>query len=77
MFPKDTDSRWPLLEETMPTISALKHHWIYYGNYGYGAGKGHDVFGPNWTGSAWHTTTSNEVKDICFSAMEKSWMGMG
>lgn len=45
----------------MPTMSALKHHWIFYGPYGYGT-EGHDIFGPNWTGAGWMTVTSNKDK---------------
>ncbi|MBM9616844.1 hypothetical protein JWJ90_21505 [Desulfobulbus rhabdoformis] len=48
--------------ETMPDVSALKHHWVYYGPNGYASGAGHDVFGPNWTGTSWMTVTSNETK---------------
>lgn len=60
--------RFPMADadKKMPKISALKHHWVYYGNYGYAAGKGHDIFGPNWTGTAWHTTTTNENKDYVY-----------
>lgn len=62
-----TGYRFPAasLLETMPTISALKHHWLYYGPNGYGS-VGHDNFGPNWTGANWHTVTSNKSKTYVY-----------
>ena len=61
--------RFPAASELrkMPDISSLKHYWIYYGSSGYANGKGHDIFGPSWTGNGWLTVSSNEYKDQVFS----------
>ncbi len=59
--------RFPTSEtlEAMPPISALKHHWFYYGPKGYST-YGHDNFGPNWTGANWLTITSNKSKTYVY-----------
>ena len=66
MFRKDF--RFPIASalKTLPTISALKHHWFYYGNRGYAAGEGHDILGPTWTGSGFMKVTTNESKTYVY-----------
>ena len=44
----------------MPSISALKHHWVYYGEKGYGIIDEPDIFGPNWTGANFYSVASND-----------------